>query len=222
MPTKFHLNGKEINLTGDNTTITSSNFKVDKNGNMTCNGATMNDVKINSGNINMIGDNTTPTISIKDYSGNTLEIYPSNFNMIYDYFGIEVKQFLQKGGYYVEGEGTSTTVWYDGITTPSVTQTSLESQKKNFEKLGRGLDIIKATDIYKYNLKSQADGDKKHIGFVIGKDYKYSKEITALDNEGKEVGVDTYSMISVAYKAIQEQQEIIEQLQEKIKELEEK
>jgi len=84
------------------------------------------------------------------------------------------------------------------------------------------LDIIKNTEIYKYNLKSQADDDKKHIGFVIGKDYKYSNEITALDNEGKEVGVDTYSMISVAYKAIQEQQTIIEGLQEKIQELEAK
>lgn len=108
------------------------------------------------------------------------------------------------------------------INTPLVTQTSLEESKKNFEKLNNGLDIIKNTDIYKYNLKSQKDTDKKHIGFVIGKDYKYSKEITALDNEGKEVGVDTYSMISVAYKAIQEQQELIEQLQTKIKELEEK
>ena len=105
-----------------------------------------------------------------------------------------------------------------GVTTPRVIQTSREEDKKNFELLQNGLDIIKNTDIYKYNLKTQENGDKKHIGFVIGKDYKYAHEITA-ENEGEEVGVDTYSMISVAYKAIQEQQEIIEQLQKEIKEL---
>ena len=97
----------------------------------------------------------------------------------------------------------------------SVTQTSKEEDKKNFEKLQNGLDIVKATDIYKYNLKLQKDGDKKHIGFVIGDNYKYSEEITSANNDG----VDNYSMISVAYKAIQEQQEQIEQLQEEIKEL---
>lgn len=107
------------------------------------------------------------------------------------------------------------------ITCNSVIQTSLESCKKNFEKLQNGLDIIKDTEIYKYNLKSQSDGDKKHIGFVIGKNYKYSNEITALDNTGIEIGVDTYSMISVAYKAIQEQQEQIEELQEKDKQKDE-
>ena len=118
----------------------------------------------------------------------------------------------------LRGTGGNTYVRNSGIETPSVTQTSKEEDKKNFELLQNGLDIIKNTDIYKYNLKTQEDKSKKHIGFVIGKDYKYSHEITA-ENEGEEVGVDTYSMISVAYKAIQEQQELIETLQQEIKEL---
>jgi hypothetical protein len=119
-----------------------------------------------------------------------------------------------------DGESAySTTIKASGISTPKLTQTSREENKKNFEKLENGLDIIKATDIYKYHLKSQKDIEKKEIGFVIGDNYKYSKEITAEDEKGNEVGVDTYSMISVAYKAIQEQQELIEQLQNEIKEL---
>lgn len=94
----------------------------------------------------------------------------------------------------------------------TLTQTSLKEKKKNFEKLKSGLDIIKNIDIYKYNLKEENDDDKKHIGFVIGDKYKYSKEITSKDN----CGVDAYSFISVCCKAIQEQQEQIETLKKEI------
>ena len=118
-------------------------------------------------------------------------------------------------------ELTQTIIKATGITTPVLTQTSQEENKKNFEKLENGLDIVKATDIYKYNLKDEEDTKKKHIGFVIGKDYKYAHEITAEDNEGKEIGVDIYSMVSVLWKAVQEQQEQIEAMQKEINQLKE-
>lgn len=197
------LAGNTINLSGRQIKIESDNLKIDENGNIT---------------IKNSGD--TPAFTISDYEGNTIEAYGPNFIMTYDYNGIEVSQCFQKGGYYVEGGGSATKVWYDGITTPILTQTSLVNSKKNFEKLQNGLDIVNNTEIYKYNLKTQKDKDKKHIGFVIGKDYKYSSEITAIDSEGKEVGVDTYSMISVAYKAIQELTEKNKILEAKIEELE--
>ena len=90
----------------------------------------------------------------------------------------------------------------------SLTQTSLEEAKKNFEKLDNALDLIKGIDIYKYNLKGEDNGDKKHIGFVIGDGYKYRREITDKQNKG----VDLYSFVSLCCKAIQEQQEEIEEL----------
>ena len=96
------------------------------------------------------------------------------------------------------------------ITANSFIPTSLEEKKKNFEKLENALDIVKDTEIYKYNLKTEADGDKKHVGFVIGTNFKYRKELTDLDNKG----VDLYSMISVLWKAVQEQQVEIEKLKE--------
>ena len=102
-----------------------------------------------------------------------------------------------------------------GITTPTVTQTSKEESKKNFEKLEDALNIVKDIDIYKYNLKAEEDGTKKHIGFVIGDNYRYSKEVTSTENDG----ADIYSLASVCLKAIQEQQELIEQLQKEIQEL---
>lgn len=90
----------------------------------------------------------------------------------------------------------------------SLTQTSLAEKKKNFEKLDNALDIVKDTDIYKYNLKDEKETDKKHIGFVIGENFNYRKEITSQENDSAEL----YSMISVLWKAVQEQQEEIEEL----------
>lgn len=102
----------------------------------------------------------------------------------------------------------TTIIRHSGIVTPTLTQTSLSTSKKNFEKLENALDIIKNVDIYKYHLKDQKKSEKKHIGFVIGDEFNYSEEITSQKNDG----VDLYSMISVCFKAIQEQQEIIEKL----------
>lgn len=104
------------------------------------------------------------------------------------------------------------------VTCVSVVQTSKEQYKKNFEKLENALDIVKNTDIYKYNMKSDEDTDKKHIGFVIGDNYNYSQDITSKNNDG----VDIYSFVSVCCKAIQEQQEQIEQLKQEIKSLKER
>ena len=99
----------------------------------------------------------------------------------------------------------------------SFVNTSLESQKKNFEKLTleEAIDILNNTDIYKYNLKSQDDIKKKHIGFVIGDNFNYSSKITSEDNDG----VDNYSMTSVLYPIVKEQQAQIEELKKEIEKL---
>lgn len=95
----------------------------------------------------------------------------------------------------------------------SVTQTSKESEKKNFEKLTNAKEILKATDIYKYNLKNENDGEKKSIGFVIGDKFNYSDEITSKNNDGANI----YSMVSVLWQVVKEQQNEIDQLKEMIK-----
>ena len=106
------------------------------------------------------------------------------------------------------------------ITCVSLTQTSKEESKKNFEKYENALEEIKNTDIYRYNLKNENDNDKKHIGFVIGKEFNYSHDITGI-NENKEVGVDIYSMVSELWQGVKEQQEEIEKLKNEIKSLKE-
>ena len=112
---------------------------------------------------------------------------------------------------------TTTKVTPDGIITPTVTQTSKKEEKKNFEKFENALNIIKDIDIYKYNLKEEQDGNKKHIGFVIGNEYNYSEEVTSKDNDG----VDIYSFVSLCCQAIKEQQEEIDLLKEEIRLLKE-
>jgi len=124
--------------------------------------------------------------------------------------GIDGKIFVNST---ISGTGERTIISYSSVTTPIVIQTSKEADKKNFKRLENGLDIIKNIDIYKYNLKFEDNNIKKHIGFVIGDNFKYSQEITSKNNDG----VDLYSFVAVCCKAIQEQQEQIEELKEKIK-----
>lgn len=212
------ISGNAINLTSKDITIASNNFNVDKNGNMSCNSASMNNATITGGQITLNSSNYTSmrinsSKGFVNFGNNTIYSEDSNGNgFIQIQFADQPMIVVQdNSGDYVG----STTIVGNHIITGSVTQTSLEENKKNFEKLQKGLNIVKNTEIYKYNLKNEKDESKKHIGFVIGDNYKYSQEITSKENDG----VDTYSMISVAYKAIQEQQEIIEQLQKEIKEL---
>ena len=232
------IQADKINLSGAVTA--NQNFKIKTDGSMeTKNGAFL------GGNIQLVGgtDENPEFCIYKNSNKNVNERLYALYNFLvvrdgqYQYVnmgadsretGIQIMNgqdsliSLYANGYtssiFVKGSSSNTQIGSWGITTPEVIQTSKEEDKKNFELLENGLEILKNTDIYKYNLKSQKDTDKKHIGFVIGKDYKYAHEITA-ENNGEEVGVDTYSMISVAYKAIQEQQEQIEQLQKEIKEL---
>ena len=206
---KSVLNGKSINLTGDNTTITSNNFNVDKDGNMRCNNATMNDATIQGGNIKTWGNTSLDGIRVfSDNSQNTTYMA----YMVSDSIGINKGSHSSAMLSDLISVGEST-MYEDHITTPYVTQTSLAEKKKNFEKMkDNALEIINGIDIYRYNLKTENDIDKKHIGFVIGDRYNYSKEVTSLDN----TGVDNYSFTSLCCKAIQEQQKQIEELKKEI------
>lgn len=199
------LSGNSINLTSQNITISSNSLNINKEGNMIFKSSGIKVFKVenknNSNNYiyitdNFIGINKENNIGLVEI-GTVTNIYGND-----------------EGSIELTGNG-STIVRASGITTPTLTQTSLESEKKNFEKLKNALDIIKTIDIYRYNLKTENDKDKKHIGFVIGDKYNYSKEVTSLDN----TGVDTYSFVSLCCKAIQEQQEQIEELKKEIEKL---
>lgn len=90
---------------------------------------------------------------------------------------------------------------------------SKEEYKKNIKPYTENaINILKNTDIYTYNYKVENDEDKKHIGLVIGENYRTPEIVTSNNNDG----IDIYCMVSVLWKAVQEQQETIENMQKEI------
>ncbi len=198
----------------DDMAIVSKNFNVDSQGNMSCNNAEIRggyigiplEDRYDTGEANLGITNTDGTMSTW-VNGN-------GFHCKTDYAVFHASCGNYPEIYISNGENL-TTIKPSGITTPTLTQTSRAESKKNFRKMqDNALEIIKDIDIYRYNLKSEKDTDKKHIGFVIGDNYKYSKEVTSMDN----TGVDNYSFTSLCCKAIQELSQQVEELKKQIKE----
>ena len=214
------INADKINLNG--VVTANENFKILSDGSMEAVNGTFTNGKIflsssslgaNIFKIQKTGDNNTFlqlgfNLLQLDYAGSTLITLGRG-----EVSGSPV------GSISLSGRGY-TLLQSDGIITPKVTQTSLEKDKKNISKYNKSaLNEIKNIDIYTYNLKTELDTDKKHIGFVIGENYNYSKDVVDYDSGQNEIGVDNYSFVSLCCKAIQEQQEIIENLQKQINEL---
>lgn len=229
------LAGNTINLTSKNIAISSDNFTVDKNGKMTCNNAVINAVGGN-GNDGANGLNlkvTSENGETYKYSG-----FAPGFGIIrnglYNYINFQAgvgdndnyvtMQMMASSPQYsitntINPGTTCATRWQDsssstqvasyGITTPNLTQTSLESIKKNITKLEKNAtDIINNSDIYEYNLKADEDNDKKLIGFVIGEKYRTPKEVISKNGDS----IELYSAIGILWKAVQELTQEIKQL----------
>lgn len=113
---------------------------------------------------------------------------------------------------YVDGDGKFT----GNVEAKDFQKSSLAEKKKNIKLFNKNaLMLVKNTDIYEYNYKTEPNKTKKDIGAVIGEDYKCPSEILSNDNKS----VNLASMLGVAYKAIQEQQEEIEELKKEIEKL---
>lgn len=196
--------GNTINLTSRNLIIDSNYLTIDQKGNLVLDAPGLNVIRVKNSNYpgrsiyisdQYIGINT-------DGTNNALTMGIANYN---------------EGIINLSGNG-STTVRARGITTPTVTQTSTESTKKNFELLEEAIGIVRNGDIYKYNLKIENDLDKKHYGFVIAdEDGNFETPEEVISQTGK--GIDTYSMTSILWKACQELIFKVEKLENDIKQL---
>lgn len=237
---KISLAGKEINLTSGNTTIKSTNFNVDKNGNVTANSFNSNNATITGGLLHLksgttndpdfivgnsrrdgcwivprqigilSGDNERIEANAVSGGGVNFEMYSSSKNSSIHF------NLLNYGGYadffvddvYCQNNIHALHYLYD----------SKEEIKKDIEQYKeRALDIINNTDVYEFNYKNVSN-QKKTIGFVIGDNYNTANEIIS----DKKDGINSYSVMGILWKAIQELQQQIEELKNKIKEMEEK
>lgn len=200
---------------------------------MTCNNATMNDATMNNATVNnaYIQGNSLELKPTNNYYADFKVYKPGDDNTygVINWYGV----FFQKG--YGEAsiinDGNNQLIRVDNysnqsymspteVVTPKLTQTSLESIKKNISIYNdNALQTILNSDIYTYNLKSEKDVDKKHIGFVIGDKYRTPKEV--MNNEQN--GIELYSAIGILWKGIQEhikeQNEEIEKLKQEIEKL---
>lgn len=227
MQIKLVLNGKEINLTSENVKIKSNYFNVDKDGKViisdngnteTTNAHLVIETKqynsktsISSGGISMKSSNTSITMrNVENING----IMLSNGNMS---CGMMTTDFSSS---IISSDGNNkSTITATEIVTPMLTQTSSIEKKKNIEKLDKkATNLIKNADICMYHLKSEKDENKKHIGLVIGNKYNCPDEVISEDKQG----IEQYSMISLAWKAIQELIKENEEIKQRIEKLEAK
>ena len=201
---KINLAGKTINMTSDNINIQSNVLEIDKYGKVKIKGSNSADdlLRVENSNNSNVFSYIQPVGAGFVGSSGRIDIVAKGSTADHSMI-------------YVRGSSSSTTIYDNRIVTPTVEQTSLEKEKKNFEKFNNALDIIKDIDIYKYNLKNEDDKIKKHIGFVIGDNFNYSEVVTSKENDG----VDIYSFVSLCCQAIKEQQEQIEQMKKEIEEL---
>lgn len=227
---KISLEGKEINLTSDNMIIKSTNFNVDKNGKIILldDGSEQNANLLVKHQENSNIKSTVWSYGLNASSPGSIEGYYHAFNFAIQKssgelisYGIlgRIQDLNGKESVRLQLLGSNdneTILTPDNITTPKLTQTSLESIKKNISKFTKSAtDIINNSDIYEYNLKSDKDTDKRLIGFVIGDNYKTPDEV--IDKDGQ--AIELYSAIGILWKAIQEQQQEIEDLKNKLKEV---
>lgn len=209
---KIDLAGKTINMTSEDINIDSKNFKADKYGKVT-----------------VIDSGQEGNLKVKTSN--------NNYNTIVRPYGLSCKgpsgiveidaDFVAPGGNIMVAPGpyessNYTSIQNGTVSALSISQHSKESMKKNIEMFkDNAIDIVKNSEIYKYNFKFEDDEDKKHIGFVIadeGGDYKTPEEVISIKRDG----IEQYTMTSILWKAVQEQQQQIEELKNKIKEMEEK
>lgn len=156
-----------------------------------------------------------------DYSGNvSFSVYASRSNnkeagvRSYIYSGWTNSPTVGIALFTADSSSPQTEVTTAQVKAPVIQQTSIAESKKDIELFNKSaLSLINNSDIYTYHLKTEEETNKKHIGLVIGDNYKCCDEVIAEDNQS----VVLYTLSSLSWKAIQELTEEIKKLKKEIK-----
>lgn len=193
---------------------TTNKFKILEDGSIEAHNGYFSGV-INGGSINVSDvstiDDPYVTISKKDTEDLVATMIWNNGVSVWDYSIPEANALIR-----TECSDGFAELHNSEVNAFSFNNVSLEKVKKNIKKTEKGLDLIKKADVCSYNYRGEKNGDKKHIGLVIGEKYNTPEEIM----NSQKTGIDLYSMIAVAWQSIKELNNKIEELENKIKEME--
>ena len=194
-------------------------FSVDEEGNVICKSATMENVTcenftiknstIQEGYIELKSTDGNSSFSVTDTSMDRLNSELSantlNFNSNLDRGVAQIGVDMASGNGFVSVTGVAECA--------NLVQTSRQERKKYIKKVDRkAVDLIRNSDICQYQLKGEKATGHRHYGLIVGKDYNCASEV--ISENGK--GVEIYSMVALAWKAIQELSEENKKLKEKL------
>lgn len=176
-PIKFHLNGKTIDLTGDNVTIESDNFKVDKTGKVTATSGTIGGYDLGTDNFN-----AELYTDWDDYTEEDL---------------VKIKQYIMKEIDLTEEEIARLDVYQDGKISAHDYMKMKEILAPNVSKNRHGKIAIQRKDPYETFKFTDGDGNTRlslglsgicFAGIDLFNELFYSK--------GDNIGIENCSMVS--------------------------
>lgn len=214
-PEEAKIIAKKIQLEG----IVTANelFKILNDGSMNCVNA-----KFMGGKIDLYSATKYPSFTVwSEYNNlnrpymsfNPDGIIVSVGNNTSSTIGMSVYESEDNSQLYVIGEnGIGTWIHHDRINCMgdihafAYKYDSKVELKENIERFSnKALDIINKSDIYEFDYKNNSNA--RSIGLIIGEGYNTPKEVISEENS-----INSYSMNSLSWKAIQELDEKIEKI----------
>ena len=205
---KFSLD-EEGNLSCKSATMENITCSDSTMNNITCENFTIKNSTIQEGYIELKSTNGNSSFSVTDTSTDRLNSELSantlNFNSNLDRGVAQIGVDMASGNGFMSVTGVAECA--------TLVQTSKQEKKKYIKKINKSaIDLINNSDICQYQLKGEKTTGHRHYGLVVGKDYNCANEV--ISENGK--GVEIYSMVALAWKAIQELSEENKKLKEKL------
>lgn len=191
------IRGKTVNLTADNIKIESNNFKVNADGDLICNSATMNNSTITGGNIILTDEASSSFVtdnpSIIIYNKTTVGNYEvgrtgTNAIMFYD------KSLLNYNGMLYRLLVSGTISNEDLVTVKVPTDDGYDLYRYNYNRYVDGDNVDEI--IYRYRtvyINDVAD----HTDTYIIRHYQEGEE-TLLEYNDEEIPVDSYEIMQIS------------------------
>lgn len=207
------LAGNTINLGSEEITITSDNFTVDTSGNVVvkCEGETNATFKVVDSTNSSYFTNVFPQLfrmvgaqgecSLISRVGPRLLLRHTSGSEVFALANPDLAEV------HVSSGSNKSVMYPTYMESKAFNNSSLAELKENIRDFTNALEILKETDIYKFNYKNANLEDA--YGAVIGQGYKVHEAILTKNKDA----VNIYSMVSILWKIVQNIEDRIENLE---------